>query len=202
VPDTKTGTTSVGRPATTGPADDVVDLLLAQHARIEELFLLVSGSTGDTRRDAFDDLVHLLAVHETAEEELIHPLVRTLPGAGGDALVDDRLAEERQAKETLTVLIDEGVDADGFETGILLLREAVLEHARHEERYEFTQLRQHVQPQRLRKLATAFAAAEAVAPPRPHPGAASAKANVAAGPILAVADRVRDAVRRAADGKD
>jgi hypothetical protein len=200
MPERQTGTTSIGRPGTAGPADDVVDLLLVQHARIEELFLLVTGGTGETRRRAFDDLVHLLAVHETAEEELIHPLVRTLPGVGGDELVDDRLAEERQAKETLTVLIDGGVDADGFDTGILLLREAILEHARHEERYEFTQLRQHIPAERLRTLAAAFAAAETVAPTRPHPGAESAKTNIAAGPALAVADRVRDAIRRAADG--
>lgn len=199
MPDTKTATASHGLPATIGPVEDVVDLLLAQHARIEELFLLVTGSTGEARKDAFDDLVRLLAVHETAEEELIHPLVRTLPGAGGDALVEDRLAEERQAKETLTVLIDGGVDAAGFDTGILLLREAVLEHARHEERYEFTQLRQHLPVERLQRLTVAFKAAEAVAPTRPHPGAESAKANLAAGPVLAVADRVRDAIRRAAD---
>ena len=190
---------SHGGPATIGPNEDVVDLLLAQHARIEELFLLVIGSTGEARKDAFDDLVRLLAVHETAEEELIHPLVRTLPGAGGDAVVEDRLAEERQAKETLTTLIDGGVDADGFDTGILLLREAVLEHARHEERYEFNQLRQHVPAERLERMMTAFKAAEAVAPTRPHAGAESAVANVAAGPVLAVADRVRDAIRRAAD---
>jgi hemerythrin superfamily protein len=197
VPDTKTSAASRGAPATTGPADDVVDLLLAQHARIEQLFLLASGTAGETRRDAFDDLVRLLAVHETAEEELIHPIVRTLPGAGGDALVDDRLAEERQAKETLAVLIDGGVDAEGFDAGILLLREAVLEHARHEERYEFTQLRQHVPAERLRRLAGALQAAEAVAPTRPHPGAESAKTNLAAGPVLAIADRVRDAIGRA-----
>jgi hemerythrin superfamily protein len=201
VPDTRTAE-SHGAPATIGPADDVVALLLAQHARIEELFLLVSGGEGDARRDAFDELVRLLAVHETAEEELIHPLVRTLPGAGGDALVEDRLQEERQAKETLTTLIEGGVDADGFATGILLLREAVLEHARHEERYEFTRLRQHVPAERLRKLGSALQAAEAVAPTRPHPGVESAKANLAAGPALAVVDRVRDAVRRAAGDKE
>jgi hemerythrin superfamily protein len=145
--------------------------------------------------------VRLLAVHETAEEELIHPLVRGLPGAGGDALVDDRLAEERQAKETLTALIDGGVDADGFDTGLLLLRTAVLQHARHEERYEFPHLRARVPAERLQRLATAFAAAEKFAPTRPHPGTESAKANLASGPFLAVVDSVRDAVRRAADGK-
>ncbi|MEU5962307.1 hemerythrin domain-containing protein [Micromonospora parva] len=185
-----------GTPATPGPEEDVVDLLLAQHAQIEQLFLLVIGGTGDTRRDAFDDLVKLLAAHETAEEEVIHPLARTLPGGGGDAMVDDRLDEERQAKETLQALIEGGVDADGFDTGIVLLREAVLVHARHEERYEFPHLRQHVSVDRLRSLARAVRAAEASAPTRPHPSAQSAKGNLAAGPVLAVIDRVRDAVRK------
>ncbi|MBM0203134.1 hemerythrin domain-containing protein [Micromonospora sp. NPDC051227] len=188
-----------GTPATPGPEEDVVDLLLAQHAQIEQLFLLVIGGTGDTRRDAFDDLVKLLAAHETAEEEIVHPLARTLPGGGGDAMVDDRLDEERQAKETLQTLIAGGVDADGFETGIILLRDAVLLHARYEERYEFPRLRQHVPAGRLRSLATGVRAAEASAPTRPHPSAQSATANLAVGPALAVIDRVRDAVRKPSD---
>jgi hemerythrin superfamily protein len=203
VPEQTSGTaTTADRPIYPGPGDDVVDLLLVQHARIEEQFLLVMGGKGEARRQAFDDLVRLLAVHETAEEELIHPLSRGLEGGGGDAMVEERLAEERQAKETLSTLIDGGVDAEGFDTALLLLRTAVLEHARHEERYEFPHLRARVPAERLRRLATAFAAAEKVAPTRPHPGAESAKANIAGGPILAVVDRVHDAVRRAADGKD
>ena len=179
--------------------DDVVDLLLAQHARIEQLFLLVSGGTGEARKDAFDDLVRMLAVHETAEEEVVHPLGRTLPG-GGDDMIDDRLAEERQAKEMLQTLIEGGVEAEGFDTGLLLLRDAVMMHARYEERYEFPRLRQHVPADKLRSLAAAVLAAEKFAPTRPHPGAESATANLVAGPPLAVLDRVRDAVRRAADG--
>ncbi|WLS44576.1 hemerythrin domain-containing protein [Micromonospora profundi] len=185
-----------GTPTTPGPEEDVVDLLLAQHAQVEQLFLLVIGSTGDTRRDAFDELVKLLAAHEAAEEEVIHPLARTLPGGGGDAMVDDRLDEERQAKETLKTLISGGVDADGFDTGIILLRDAVLTHARYEERYEFPLLRQHVPAERLRSLATAVRSAEATAPTRPHPSTQSAKGNLAAGPALAVIDRVRDALRK------
>lgn len=55
----------------------------AARPRIEELFLLVTGGDGDVRRDAFDDLVVLLSIHETAEEEVIHPLARELPGGGG-----------------------------------------------------------------------------------------------------------------------
>lgn len=187
-----------GVPATLGPQDDVVSLLLTQHAQIEELFLLVSGGTGRARADAFNELVRLLAVHETAEEEVVHPLSRTLPG-DNDALIDERLAEERQAKETLKVLIEGGVDADGFDEGLLLLRTSVLEHARHEERYEFPRLRQHVEPRRLRQLAAAVRAAEAAAPTRPHPGTESATANAVTGIPLAIIDRIRDAVRSAAN---
>ncbi|WP_238455109.1 hemerythrin domain-containing protein [Micromonospora sp. ATA51] len=150
MPDTDT-------PATPGPDEDVVDLLLAQHAQIEELFLLVIGGTGQDRRDAFDDLVRLLAVHETAEEEIIHPLARDLPGGGGDPMVEDRMDEERRANETLKTLVEGGVDADSFDTAIILLRDVVLTHARYEERYEFPLLRQHVPAARLRSLAAPYA---------------------------------------------
>lgn len=179
-----------------GREPDVVDLLLEQHAAIERLFLLAAGSTGDDKRDAFNDLVRLLAVHETAEEELVHPLASTLVD-GGDALVNDRLAEERQAKKMLAALVDAGPDDEGFDTALLLLRDAVLVHARGEERYEFTQLRQRVPSEQLRALAGLVRAAEAVAPTRPHPGAESAIANIALGPALAVIDRLRDLVREA-----
>src|SRR4051812_25441408 len=156
----------------TGQDVDVVDLLLIQHARIEELFTLVAGSTGDAKRQAFDDLVRLLAVHETAEEEVVHPLGRGLAD-GADALIDDRLEEERQAKQMLVDLIDSGPDTEGFDTALLLLRQAVLTHARYEERYEFPQLRQKVPADRLRAAALAVRAAEAAAPTRPHPSAQS-----------------------------
>jgi hemerythrin superfamily protein len=175
---------------------DAVDLLVAQHAAIEELFLLAGGSAGDARRDAFNDLVRLLTVHETAEEEVIHPLASTLVD-GGDALINDRLDEERQAKTMLAALVDAGPDHEGFDMALLSLREVVLVHARREERYEFPQLRQRVPAEQLRALAGLVRAAEAVAPTRPHPGAETAIANIALAPALAVIDRLRDLVREA-----
>jgi hemerythrin superfamily protein len=192
VPEPQTADTA--RPE--GPDVDVVDLLLTQHARIEERFLLVIGATGDARKEAFDDLVRLLAVHETAEEEVVHPLSRSIADAG-DSIVDDRLKEEREAKEVLADLVDADVHGEGFEAALLLLRTAVLTHARYEERYEFPQLRAKVSPDRLRALATAVRAAEKAAPTRPHPGVETATGNLLAGPALAVVDRARDLVREA-----
>jgi hemerythrin superfamily protein len=187
------GTADTVLPA--GPDVDVVDLLLTQHARVEEQFLLVLGATGAARQEAFDDLVRLLAVHETAEEEVVHPLSRSI--AGSDGIVDDRLQEERQAKELLSELVDADVDSSGFEASLLVLRTAVLTHARYEERYEFPRLRAKLPPDRLRALVPLVRAAEAAAPTRPHPGTESATANLVAGPALAVADRARDLVRKA-----
>ena len=184
----------------TGRQLDVVDLLLVQHARIEELFLLVAGASGERQREAFDDLVRMLSVHETAEEEVVHPLGRGLAD-GADALIDDRLKEERRANEMLKELVGTGPDGEGFDEALLLLRDAVLTHARYEERYEFPHLRQHIEAEKLVSLAGAVRAAEAMAPTRPHPSAQSAKANMALGVPLAVLDRVRDAVRRPSDGK-
>lgn len=73
----------------------------------------------------------------------------------------------------------------------------MLIHARHEERYEFPQLRAKVPADRLRSLADVVRAAEAARPTRPHPGAEAATANLLAVPELAVAGRARDLVREA-----
>ncbi|MFF8812371.1 hemerythrin domain-containing protein [Streptomyces pactum] len=180
--------------------DDVVALLMRQHGDIRNLFDEVERTTGDERRDAFRRLVRLLAVHETAEEEVVHPAARRAFD-GGEQAVADRLEEERLAKETLSRL--DGMDPGdaAFLPKLLELREAVTAHARAEERYEFPQLRRHLEPAKLARLAKAVKAAEATAPTRPHPGTESAGKNMALGPVAAVMDRTRDAVRRAM-GKD
>jgi hemerythrin superfamily protein len=173
-----------------------VDLLLEQHARIEELFREVLQTEGDVRRDAFEQLVRLLAVHETAEEEIVHPLARSSIEAGDD-VVDAHVAEERQAKEMLADLYELGSDGRQFENRLVELRHAVLAHARHEERYEFPQLRQAHGDGILVALVAAVRAAEATAPTRPHPGVESATANLLLGPPAAIMDRARDLIRDA-----
>jgi hemerythrin superfamily protein len=175
---------------------DVLDLLLAQHARIEELFGAVMHADGELRRQRFEELVRLLAVHETAEEEVVHPRGRTAGGVE-DAVIDERLAEEQDAKRQLAQLADMGADHPDFEPRLLALREAVLTHAKREERYEFPQLAKSLEPGERERLGMLLLTAERFAPARPHPGVESATANLLAGPLLAVGDRVRDAIRNA-----
>ncbi|MFC7648355.1 hemerythrin domain-containing protein [Streptosporangium lutulentum] len=77
-----------------------MDLLIAQHALIRDLFDEVEKASAQERPEAFQRLVRLLAVHETAEEEIVHPYAR-LKIDGGKDVVDDRLAEEHEAKQLL-----------------------------------------------------------------------------------------------------
>jgi hypothetical protein len=180
------------------PEGDVVDLLIHQHSQIRDLFDEVENTLGQDRKNAFDRLVRLLAVHETAEEEIIHPLARrTLPG--GEEIVDDRLEEEHKAKEKLARIESMDLETPQFLTELDELRIAVLTHARAEERYEFHRIRDELGDAQLRGLAAAVKIAEAIAPTHPHPGVESATKNLLAGPAAALADRVRDLIRAARD---
>ncbi|MEU7283416.1 hemerythrin domain-containing protein [Streptomyces sp. NPDC045431] len=178
------------------PDDDVVSLLMRQHGDIRNLFDEVERCTGDERREAFRRLVRLLAVHETAEEEVVHPFARrSMPG--GEGVVEDRLAEERAAKKALAALDGMDTDDPDFMPQLLALRADVQAHARAEERYEFTHIRRSTDSARLAAMARGVKAAEAMAPTRPHPGVESAAANIAVGPVAALMDRTKDAVRKA-----
>ncbi|MEV0230943.1 hemerythrin domain-containing protein [Nonomuraea sp. NPDC050786] len=182
-------------PETMGESD-VIDLLLAQHAMIRDLFDEVEQATPDRRGEAFTRLVRLLAVHETAEEEIVHPYARGKID-GGDAVVDDRLAEENQAKQLLQQMDKAGPGAPDFAEKLAVLRAAVEAHARSEERYEFTQLRGHTTEAERRAMALGVKAAEAMAPTHPHPGTESATKNLLMGAPIAMMDRVRDVIRQA-----
>jgi hemerythrin superfamily protein len=176
--------------------NDVIDVLIRQHSEIRDLFIATLQSTGQERAEVFGQLVRLLAVHETAEQEIVHPLARrSLPG--GEGIVEDRLAEERRADTVLAEL--DGMDPDDprFEPMLEALRADVLTHARSEERYEFMRLRAEFSEAQRRGLAAALRAAQAMAPTHPHPGVERPAANLLAGPFLALSDRVRDMIRDA-----
>ncbi|WP_406280044.1 hemerythrin domain-containing protein [Nocardia sp. NBC_00881] len=173
---------------------DVVDLLTAQHEQITTLLRRLRAGH-DAKQEVFTELVRLLAVHESAEEEVVHPVARRAR-FGADDVVRPRLEEENEAKRALSELYDLGVEHPDFDAKLAGFADAVAAHAAHEEAEEFTMLRSQYSSHQLERMAGSVRAAEAVAPTRPHPHAGeSALANLVAGPPLALFDRVRDAVR-------
>jgi hemerythrin superfamily protein len=172
---------------------DVVQFLVQQHNEIKAGFERVISTSGSQREEAFTELRRLLAVHETAEEEVVHPRAkRELDD--GETIVDARLEEEHEAKEALSKLEKMDVDSTEFETAFRKLRSDVLAHATAEESREFSQLATELDDDQLMKMRRAVEMAEKTAPTRPHAGAESPAANLVVGPFAAMLDRARDAI--------
>jgi hemerythrin superfamily protein len=175
-------------------ARDVVVFLKAQHEQIKALFVQVLAASGDGRERAFVQLRRVLAVHETAEEEVVHPRAKTEIDNGA-TIVDARLQEEHAAKEALAELEKLAVDSAEFDATLRSLQRDVLEHAEAEEQQEFARLEVALDDEQLHRMRNAVKMAEAMAPTRPHAGVESATANLLAGPFASMLDRARDAIR-------
>ncbi|MFF0633649.1 hypothetical protein ACFYTS_14235 [Nocardia sp. NPDC004151] len=122
-------------------------------------------------------MVRLLAIHDSAEEEVVHPVAK-------------------RARFGAEEMVDLSVHHPNFQAELADFADAVADHAAHEEAEEFVLLRRQYSATQLQRTAGSVRAAEAVAPTRPHPHTgSSAAANLIAGPPPAVFDRVRDAVR-------
>jgi hemerythrin superfamily protein len=174
---------------------DVIDVILSQHQEIKSLLTQVASSKGEAADSSFCELRRLVAVHETAEEEIVYPVLRTC-GDEGKQIADARTKEEAEGNKVLFEL--EGMEAGSaeFMKTFEQFRKAVLDHAEHEEHEVMPLLRRSQEADRLQSMGRAFEVAEKAAPTHAHPHApTSATGNIVTGPALAIMDRVRDALR-------
>lgn len=171
---------------------DVVTRVRRQHDTIRRLFDDVEKTPPARRAEAFQPLVRLLAVHETAEEMVVYPAL-LLAGSDARAVVRARKAEEDEAKKALAQL--EGMDASSgeFEARLRAFRIAVEAHADAEEEEVLPLLDAHRASHELRLMDLGFVMAETTAPTHAHRFAPeSATGNLLLGPAVALVDRVRD----------
>ena len=133
---------------------NAVDFLIGQHEQIKSLFEQTLGSSGKEREKAFLELRRLLAVHETAEVEFVHSRAkRKMPD--GDKVVGARLEEEHEAKTVLAKLEKLDVDAEEFTRQLSKLRDAMLDHAEHEEKEEYSKLQEELSEDELEQMGRA-----------------------------------------------
>lgn len=177
--------------------DNPVTMLRDQHEMVRNLMTQVEQSAGESRKQAFEPLVRLLAVHETAEEMVIYPAIRG-DGQRGDSIAGRRVEEEDRAKKLLTDLEKMDPTSVEFEQLFTTLRSAVEAHASGEEREVFPLVEQITDEQEKRRMAAALKVAEGIAPTHPHKNAPeSAVGNLLVGPFVSMVDRARDAIRDA-----
>jgi hypothetical protein len=176
------------------PEGDVVRILLEQHAQVRDLFGRIQAAPAADRKEPFDELRALLAVHETGEELVL----RTQPD--DDAWKDvahERNQEEREANRVLADLERLDPASEAFLVKLREFESAVDRHAEAEETEEFPRVLAALDVEERRKLGSRLVAVEKMAPTHPHPSAAgSVTAQALTGPFAAMVDRVRDSLSR------
>ena len=175
--------------------EDVIEILLRQHARIREGFIQVKAATGVERRQRFAELRALLAAHEAAEEMVLRPVSSQLAGT---EVADARNAEEKAANRVLARLDGLDTAGDEFDTLFRQFQEMVLDHAAQEEVHEFPAVQKGRPANELASMGRVLLAVEKLGPTHPHPSTAgSPTLQWATGPFVSVLDRARDALTAA-----
>lgn len=137
---------------------DVVDVLLDQHEQIRRSLDEVAAAGAEAKAVAFLELETLLYVHETGEQQVVHPVMRGITGESD--VVDARIREEEIADGLLGKLRDLDVNGKDFNETFMNLRTAVLAHADAEEHEEFPRLRTAVPANQLLSMADQLRASQ------------------------------------------
>ncbi len=179
------------------PSNDIITLIRDDHQLVKRRLSDVPGAPTDLKASEFWELTQQLVRHEVAEEVVVYPALRELPG--GDAVADSCIAEQSEAEELLAEMEDMDATSDAFDTALRKLTEAVLSHAEHEEKDVLTLLGEKDSSAHLAELGERYQVAKNSAPTHPHPNAPDTPpGNKVMGPITAVIDRMRDEIRSVA----
>jgi hypothetical protein len=175
--------------------DNIVEVLMTQHRRIEQLINGLQDADPGSRPRLFGELTHALGIHESVEHVVVHPRVRQ--GVDGAAdLIEKLMSDELSINDALVELGDVAPDTDEFHRHLTDLRDLVLEHNRHEENDEFPLLTEHFDTAEHRRLARASEALSKLAvtgsqQEYDHADLAPGSPNMMVGPFAAVLDRAR-----------
>jgi hemerythrin superfamily protein len=176
--------------------NDVVELLRQQHRAIRTLIRQVAAAKSAARRKPFVTLVRLLVIHETAEQEVVYPVVRD-SGETTAPLMGARVAEQVDALKALRALEKMDCASDDFTQAFGSFTAEVDRHLCAEEADVFPILTK-MQGAERHRLAAGVIAAEMAAPTHPHRFLPSSTVgNLFAGPFVGMADRLRDVIKDA-----
>jgi hypothetical protein len=181
----------------------VLDVLEQQHRELLELCArLTGGESGDRRRVA-EVVIATLSRHLSGEQQYLYPAVRQVV-PGGDLLADRELAEDHELLLTLRRLEPARPAGPNFDRLAADVAAAVRRHVAADAGELLPVLCQMVPVEDLIRVGNRLETAQEAAPTRPHPGTPSRPPwNKVVDPVVAVADKVRDAAsRRATYPKD
>jgi hemerythrin superfamily protein len=126
---------------------DVLQLLTAQHAEVDELFAKLEKGGTENRTALLTQLADTLAAHAAAEEKIFYPAV--MAKNTSDKL-HESVEEHLQIKRVLADLIEMRPGDENYKAKLKVLKEDVSHHAHREEEDKlFPMLRSSMSPDEL-----------------------------------------------------
>ncbi|MFE1250698.1 hemerythrin domain-containing protein [Streptomyces sp. NPDC058735] len=135
--------------------NDVVELILKDHRRMEDLFRQMRSVEAD-RATALREFADLLIAHALAEESKVYPALKRYKGID-DEEVEHGEHEHDEGNQALLELLEvEEVGSDAWDEKLEELVQAVTHHADEEERTILNGARENVAMERREELGLAF----------------------------------------------
>jgi hemerythrin superfamily protein len=139
---------------------DVVELILADHRKFEDLMRELRDINAD-RAKVRDELSALLIAHAEAEEREVYPKLRRKASDGDD--VEHSEEEHAEINKALLEFLElEDLKGEEYDDKLEELVETVNHHANEEEQTLLNDARQNVGAEEREKLGVAFATARQV----------------------------------------
>ncbi|MEU6807536.1 hemerythrin domain-containing protein [Streptomyces sp. NPDC046831] len=134
---------------------DVVDLILQDHRRMEDLFRQMRSIEAD-RAAALQEFADLLIAHALAEEAKVYPALKRYKNID-DEEVEHGEDEHDEGNQALLELLEvEEIGSEEWDEKLEALVEAVTHHADEEERTVLNGARENVAMERRQELGVAF----------------------------------------------
>ena len=134
---------------TTSTAEEVFELLRAEHEHIREMLAQVMDNVGGARDSAFGALERFMAAHEAAEETFLHSLEDS-------PVAQERVHEEEKAGQLMARLEAMDTATEAFENAFARFAASVMVHAEAEEHEELPELTRDASPQELGRMYNAL----------------------------------------------
>lgn len=178
---------------------DAIEILVQDHREVEQMFLELEslrGATGEAERARRKDLVDQATIelvrHAVAEETQIYPAVEKKVS---EAEAERAKKEHAEAEDTMKRLERLEPDDASFDEELATLMREIREHVAEEEGVMFVHMREVFSQDELVELGGKVDSVKKVAPTRPHPMTPNEPGiRKAAGPVVSLFDRMRDAV--------
>lgn len=136
----KSGQSKSPEPKRTSPNGNAIDLLMADHRRVEDLFAAFEEAAGSSDKRAIANQICMaLKVHAQLEEELFYPAAFAATGEGG--LLQEAMVEHASAKDLIAQIEASTPDIPSYDARVTVLREYVAHHVAEEEGELFPKFR-------------------------------------------------------------